>query len=500
MRTQEPAAFPGETERKALPPQEPDSAAAAWETKPPAELNTDPLPSPTPANVEETARDALRLPQRISAAYLALLCTLFLWSFDGNGYTAITAVKQAAFYGLCGSYVLSLCASLAVLRGKSRLPKGVLAGRLRAALPLLLPVLGYLCWTLLSAALSPHGAAVWFGASRREGAVTIAAYCVSACLLMLFSAPGMGTLHALGLGVTGLGIVTLLQTAGGDPFDLYPGALDFYTANPTFAGTIGNVGFFGAFLCLAIPCLLGGLLHGVRRLQADGARAYLRLWLVLPLGLALYCLWRIDVLAAWVGLGAGLALALPALLRLSRQACVLWYAALAGLALGAVTALYFLDPGTGAAHELHALLHGQAEPGFDTGRFYIWREVASRTGERLLLGQGPDTMLLCKIPPFSRYDEALGRTVTAAIDTAHCEYLNVLFHQGIPALLCFLCAIGAALYDTLQRESGSPAAVILGAAVLCYAIEALFGISQPVTSPFFWAALGCAGSCGLQRK
>ncbi len=99
-------------------------------------------------------------------------------------------------------------------------------------------------------------------------------------------------------------------------------------------------------------------------------------------------------------------------------------------------------------------------------------------------------MGLAGIPPFSRYDPALGKTVKAAIDAAHNEYLNILFHQGLPALLVYLAALTAVAVRFLRQARCSTAAAVLGAGVLCYLIEAQFGISQPITSPFFWLCLG----------
>ena len=45
-----------------------------------------------------------------------------------------------------------------------------------------------------------------------------------------------------------------------------------------------------------------------------------------------------------------------------------------------------------------------------------------------------------------------------------------------------------------------PAAAILGCGVLCYCIQALFGISQVITTPFFWVALALlVSSCNTSR-
>ena len=76
----------------------------------------------------------------------------------------------------------------------------------------------------------------------------------------------------------------------------------------------------------------------------------------------------------------------------------------------------------------------------------------------------------------------------AQIDVAHNEYLNILFHQGLPALGCYLAMLAMLGWRWLHTRSA--AAAILGAGVLCYAVQALFGFSMCPSAPFFWAVLG----------
>ena len=87
-------------------------------------------------------------------------------------------------------------------------------------------------------------------------------------------------------------------------------------------------------------------------------------------------------------------------------------------------------------------------------------------------------------------DETLQKTLTAHIDAAHNEYLNVMYHQGIFALLSYLAALLCALIGYLRSAPKNAAAAILGAGVLCYAIQAFFNISMYLTAPYFWLCLG----------
>ena len=98
-------------------------------------------------------------------------------------------------------------------------------------------------------------------------------------------------------------------------------------------------------------------------------------------------------------------------------------------------------------------------------------------------------MILTGIEPFRRFDERTGKTIVSLIDAAHNEYLNILFHQGVFALAAYLGMLVSALALWIRRAAKSAPAAILGCGVLCYCIQALFGISQVITTPFFWVTL-----------
>ena len=153
-----------------------------------------------------------------------------------------------------------------------------------------------------------------------------------------------------------------------------------------------------------------------------------------------------------------------------------------------VAAVYLLNFKGGFLYELHELLRGRGDDSFGSGRLYIWRNVLELSVQRLWFGYGPDTMLLAEIEPFTRVDEVLG-VLKARIDTAHNEYLNVLFHQGLLALLAYVGALASALVNWLRRGRKSWVGAAAGAAVLAYGIQALFGISVCIIAPYFWIAL-----------
>ena len=414
---------------------------------------------------------------RLAGGYLALLMTLFLFWTGTEGYTNLIAPKYRLFCWLCGGYLaLSLGLELPALASCVE-RRALLHGfgwpqRLLAA---------YLLLSALAWACSPHRAESWLGMTRHEGLATILLYGLSCLQLARHgrARPWMAAL--LGLSGTASAVLCLLQLAGLNPLGLYPEGMNYGDAyvkySGAYLGTVGNVDLVAAVLCLAIPLLAGSVCCLRQR----------RRWLLLlPLALLLAVLLWMNVTAGLVGL-TGL---LPALAvwrsRGRRRKMILLAMAVAGC--GLLLALWLVDLPVELWHQGHALLRGQAEDSFGTGRVYIWRQVLARVGRQFWLGSGPDTMAAAHLTPFSRYDAAQQVMRYAQIDVAHNEYLNILFHQGLPALGCYLAMLAMLGWRWLHTRSA--AAAILGAGVLCYAVQALFGFSMCPSAPFFWAVLG----------
>lgn len=214
-------------------------------------------------------------------------------------------------------------------------------------------------------------------------------------------------------------------------------------------------------------------------------------WILLvPLALTAMVLVHMSVLAGLVGAGAGCLLALPAAGTGSPKARRNLTLLVGGIILGSLAAVFLVDFGGELLHQLHMVLHGQAELSFGSGRLHIWVQVLERVWSHPLLGAGPDTMLCAQLTPFTRWDSDMGYIITAHIDTAHNEYLNILYHQGVLALAAYLGALLALTADWVRIAPEETGAAILGAGVLGYCVQAFFGISCPLTAPFFWLTLG----------
>ncbi len=421
----------------------------------------------------------------VTEVWLLLMAAVFPLFVGFRGYAHISEAKFAVFCVLCGGY-----AAVMLLLGL----EGLLIGAVKPVSPLALLkkstwpqrfVLLYLLFTWVSALASPWFPETVIGVSRYEGALTITLYGLCFLLVSVFGRARGRLLAALGGSVTLLCLLCLLQLWGLNPFGLYPAGLTFYDAGTKYVGeylgTIGNTDLLAAFLCLVIPVFWVSLLR---------LRDRRRLLLLLPLALSLFVLLRVRVLAGLLGVFAGGLAALPAVLPAGKRARRVLALCLAALLLLALAALFYFDAGSGLLHELHETLHGRAEPSFGSGRFYIWEQVLPRIPERLLFGAGPDTMLRAGLTPFSRLDAATGRTVVAQIDVAHNEYLNVLFHQGLFALAAYLALLVSLARRRLREAGERPLSAMLGAAALCYCVQAFFSFSTCIVAPLFWLTLG----------
>lgn len=411
--------------------------------------------------------------QKLTKCYLYLMLTVFpLWCGFG-GYRSIVDAKFPLFLLLCGLYAAAM--ALLTLRTPPS-PAALWRGaswtqRLIAA---------YLLFTWLSALLSPYFPETLLGVSRHEGALTITLYCLCFLFVSVYGKAERGMLCALGVTVLIFCAVCALQLSGYDPLSLYPEGSTYFDANiaypGAYLGTIGNVDLVATFLCLVIP------LFSVTLLLSCDKR---RWWLLLPLIAAVYVLLDMWVLAGIVGVFGGAVLALPMLCGNHHSRKRAWIALGIGF-VGTLFALWRFDFG-GTLHELYELLRGNFDGSFGSGRIHIWRSVLHELPSHFWLGTGPDTMLRASLPPFERFDAARGITVVAHLDVAHNEFLNILFHQGIFALLAYLGALLSVAMRCVRSRSKVTAA--LGTAALCWCVQACFGFSMFLTTPLFFLAL-----------
>lgn len=420
----------------------------------------------------------------------------------------------------------------------------------------------YIILTLISALCSDYFPETIFGSGRHEGTLTITIYGLTFIFVSRHYRPHLLHAAVFGASVIAFDIISLLQAAGMNPFGLYPDGLSWADRNVKysgeFIGTIGNADLVSAFLCVAIPltAVVGGYL--VFGSLVEGSRAVpvtildevgkiekninkKRVNKKLSISTGIICLTAAAlslVLLAVIKVTAGLlamafvcliAAPVAAYIFLDSQKRKMIAAYLAALVLAGCAAGAFIYAETslpGTAGELHEIMHGNIDDSFGTSRIYIYRNILERVPSHLLLGTGPDTIGHMDIEPFQRYDAERGVTVTAHIDTAHNEFLNVLACQGIAALcayvafalgvmaaaLCGMVNCAAALRGrvgsaaALRRDvncaavfarpgggagysdaaAAAAASTALALSVTAYLVQSMFSFSSCTTAPYFW--------------
>lgn len=432
--------------------------------------------------MKDKKRPSQPLAGAVTDVYLALMLSVFLLWTGTEGYAKITAAKYRLFLILTIAYCVVtalLYLELLVMRQIRFIPFRELLHAVRPAEWLML---GYVLFSLLSALLSPWRQETWLGLLRREGFLTLALYGAMFLLLGRLARPKKWMLDVFGAAMSLCCMLALWQLAGGNPLALYPEGLRYSDAGTAYSGaylgTIGNTDLLAAVMCAAVPAFF----YGAWKLR--------RRWLLVPLTLCVTVSVWMNVSAGLLGIAAGLVLPLPLALHGKKRRAA---AIIIGCCLLAAFLAVLLLPGLpGMLGEAHELLHGHAEDEFGSGRIYIWKNVWQAVTERPLFGGGPDTLSHRITAYFERYDETANVIRRAGIDTAHNEYLNILANQGIFALLCWLGALGCSAARFVRRAGEKPAVLICGSAVLGYCVQAFFGISMCLSTPFFliaWAML-----------
>lgn len=419
----------------------------------------------------------------VTGGYLLLMATVFPLWFHKGGLTEISKAKANFFLILSAVYLFSLLFLFLgdLLHGRIRF-SSVLSAVRRSSWPQRF-ILFYLLFTLLSALLSDYGSVVWLGGSRNEGALCIAAYCLVFLCVSSFFVPNPVLLWGFGASVTVFCFISILQILGWNPLGLFPeigAANPFLHYSASFLGTIGNIDSVATFFCIAIPVFWVALLRLSGRL---------RFLLTIPLLLCLCLLWKISVAAGILGIGLGALLSLPVVPPVGTKVkkYMAWGVAL--LLVGCLAGAYFLDFPQRELHELHELLHGNFNDNYGTGRAYIWRKVLEKFGDHVWFGTGPDTLSLTGVGERQLFNAAGKLTRVKLYDAAHNEFLNILYHQGILALAAYLGALVCSAVHWLKNAAKDGVCALLGAAALAYCIQAFFGISQPITAPYFWCVL-----------
>lgn len=429
------------------------------------------------------ATDQYKLLKRITDIFIYVMLTIFILYCGSSGYSGMFETKFNIFCCICGGYVivtLLLLVELVVIGHIKFEPTQLIKNM---DFPQKLAIV-YLIFTWLSAIISPYFPDTLFGVSRYEGAITISIYCLVFVLVSYFGKITKQMIYVFSGTVTIFSVICILQIQGLNPFMFYPEGYNYNDAyiayNGQFLGTIGNTDTVAAFLCIAIPILWISLIRFTDKK---------RFFIILPLVLSIYVLVKMWVLAGIVGIAIGTLLSIPFSIKMDKTRRKIILLTTSIIFIIAIVSIYFSNVENGLLFEIRALLHGNFDDTFGSGRMYIWKSILKAIPKNILLGTGPDTMLKANIQPFIRYDAQLDTTIVGQIDIAHNEYINILFHQGVFALLSYIILIILVTYKWIKRGCENKYIGIIGSSLICYLIQSFFGFSSCAVSPIFWVIM-----------
>lgn len=484
-----------------------------------------------------------------SIIYAAVLLSAYILIFPAQGYTAFRNFKFLIFAVLTSAFIVSeylLRLEMRLVNAKDRAPamKISLFEAFAAA---------YFLFTVISALLSEYGG-TFRGNGRNDGVLTIALYAASCVILSRRLPPKRWLADVFGITMWVFCVIGLLQLYGLNPFGLFPAGYDFYDAGVYYSGqfwsTSGNADISAAILSLAAGAFAASAIkgggHSARVLaplalvvfsisELNVSAAVVALFAGLALMLPVVVCSGLELRRAFLAYGtAAIAFASGKLIVISDAAVKLsagyvWLALLCAgivlIALGTVPRkkldgmnisakklrlillllviaamilglafIYFVpDPGSETLAQAHDLLHGKVSDKAGSSRIFIWKQVWQCILEKPFFGGGPDTLAFRGLEGFSRYNETIGQTVSAGIDAAHNEYLNIWVNQGVFALAAYLSLLAVSAVKWVRQPENTMCAVG-GAAALLYAIQAFFGIASCISTPLFWLALALANT------
>ena len=523
-------------------PNQPKIAAegqVSAEAPPPAESARAQRGGTPPTPTLSLEQRFLRAAGLLTTAYL---CAVFLVHplVFSNYYFNITETKQAFFLVASGVYLLLL------LFARIALPPdfGVARGRLSLH-PAVIAMLAFFAVSLVGGLISRYPGEVFFGENNRyQGLLTLSCY---AFLLFALSRREIDLVwpeRAFLLGACIVSVLGVLHHYGIDPLGF---AQNLRASDRgRFLSTIGNADFYAGYLVLAFCVSLGFFLRAktvwTRILSAPvlaivsfgtlvagsdsaalgllAAVAFVPMLLFsdgaslrrLPLGLTIFflCAFLFGLLSSVlpsatylssffaalrrpaVSLAlAGGSLALRfALSRVSPErlarakrpyavalACALLAGAIALVLLNTLLRELPLGP-------LTRYLRFSASWGTDRGRIWalVLRVYARLPFAQKLFGASSGALF--------HADAASPLFPDAGLDTAHNEYLQYLVTNGALGLMCYLAALGFAVWSGIRRSRTEPAYRGLTLAVAAYAVQAAVNIAQPMTTPLFFVLLG----------
>ena len=166
-------------------------------------------------------------------------------------------------------------------------------------------------------------------------------------------------------------------------------------------------------------------------------------------------------------------------------------------AIGAVVYYSFIAPTAELNENAAGLL--RFDENWGTHRGYYWIKGVEQYQRfnflHKLFGNGPDSVYVVMEPLFS---EIAARFDEGTTDCVHNEFLNYFITQGALGLLAYLSLLGTVAVRALRRAKNNPMILIFLSAVICYAVQSVVNLYQPITTSLFFIFLSLTEALNRQ--
>ncbi len=135
-----------------------------------------------------------------------------------------------------------------------------------------------------------------------------------------------------------------------------------------------------------------------------------------------------------------------------------------------------------------------------THRGYMWiKSIEIFSGSDLftkLFGTGPDTFYSAFAPYFFELNEKYGNSST---NCAHNEFLNYLITIGIMGLASYITLVVSVIVRAFRKAKENPLAIVFSSSIICYLIQSIVNIAQPITTPLLFIFIALTESISRNK-
>ncbi len=139
-----------------------------------------------------------------------------------------------------------------------------------------------------------------------------------------------------------------------------------------------------------------------------------------------------------------------------------------------------------------------------THRGFMWirsfeilgNELKNGEIAKFLFGTGPDTFYYA----FAPYFNDLLKYGDSSTNAAHNEYINYLVTTGITGFAAYAALVGGVITRAVKYAKKNPVIMVCAAGVICYSVQAVVNIAQPITTPLFIIMLSLTEAFARKTK